>query len=70
MWAQQDLVAYTNWVNQQTDPKIREVAACTVANQLMNEQQYSEAAEWMMSSERSRGNIDQPDLPMEPVQPR
>jgi hypothetical protein len=57
MWAQQDLVAYTNWVNQQTDPKIREVAASTVANQLMNEQQYSEAAEWMMSSERSRGNI-------------
>jgi hypothetical protein len=57
MWAQQDLVGYTNWVNQQTDPKIREVAVNTVASQLMNEQQYSEAAEWMMSSERSRGNM-------------
>lgn len=57
IWAQQDLVGYTNWVNQQTDPKIREVAVETVASQLVNMEQYAEAAEWMMSSETSRGNM-------------
>lgn len=57
IWAQQDLVGYTNWVNQQTDPRIRAVAVGTVASQLVNMEQYAEAAEWMMSSERSRGNL-------------
>jgi hypothetical protein len=57
IWAKQDLVGYTNWVNQQTDPRIREVAVETVASQLVNMEQYAEAAEWMMSSERSRGNM-------------
>lgn len=57
LWARHDLVAYSNWVNQQTDPKIREVAVATVAGQLMEQQQYSEAAEWMMSAENARGNM-------------
>lgn len=57
IWAQQDLVAYTNWVNQQTDPKAREVAAATVADQLFNDGHFPEAAEWMMTSERTRSNL-------------
>ncbi len=51
MWAEQDLAAYTTWVNQQGDPTIRDRAAGTVINKLLGQQHYAEAAEWAMSSE-------------------
>lgn len=53
-WAEQDLVGYSEWVNQQTDPAIREPAAIAVINQLQGEQQYADAVEWAMSLNRSR----------------
>lgn len=50
-WATQDLAGYTNWVNGQIDPVIRDPAAGIVVNQLTRLGQFSEAAEWAMSRE-------------------
>jgi hypothetical protein len=48
-WAQQDLPGYANWVNSQSDPIIRESAAQTLINQLQNDGQFTDAADWAMS---------------------
>ncbi len=53
-WANQDLVAYTNWVNQQTDPGRHDSAIGPIISQLAELSQFSEAAEWAMSSHGSR----------------
>ncbi|MEO5713259.1 MAG: hypothetical protein ABIT37_07200 [Luteolibacter sp.] len=53
-WAAQDLVSYTNWVNQQTDPATREPAARAVISQLMQDQNFDEAADWVMSSQKTK----------------
>jgi hypothetical protein len=50
-WANQDLVSYTNWVIQQTDPAVRERAVPPVVNELATEGHYTEAIEWARSSE-------------------
>ena len=55
-WAKQDLVAYTNWVNQQSDPKIRDEAASVVISQLTQQHHYEEAVDWAMSSSKSSKN--------------
>lgn len=51
-WANQDLVSYTTWVNQQADPVIREDAVGPVVTALAELGQYPEAIEWA----RSAGN--------------
>ena len=56
-WATQDLVAYTNWVNQQSDPIIRDQAAAVVVGQLTRQHQFAEAAEWAMSSEAMQDRL-------------
>lgn len=58
-WANQDLAGYTDWVNGQADPAIRDRAANFVISQLTELGQYSEATEWAMSSEtmRARGGL-------------
>lgn len=56
-WATNDLVAYTNWVNQQTDPAVRDPAASVVVNQLTQQQQFQEAVEWASSTETTKGNM-------------
>jgi hypothetical protein len=56
-WAENDLVAYTNWVNQQTDPAVRDPAASVVVNQLTEQHQFQEAVEWASSSEKTKGNM-------------
>ncbi len=56
-WAQQDLVAYTNWVNQQNDPNIRDQAASVVVSQLTQQKHFEEALDWAMSSEKSKSNL-------------
>lgn len=48
-WAERELVGYTNWVNQQADPRIREPAARLVVSRLSVDHQYGEALEWAMS---------------------
>ena len=53
-WAGQDLVGYTNWVNQQNDPAIHATAAGMVINQLNELGQYHEALDWAMSSPKMR----------------
>lgn len=48
-WAERDLVAYTGWVNAQTNPLVREPAARRVVSRLARKQQYGEALDWAMS---------------------
>lgn len=48
-WAERDLAAYTAWVNEQTDPLVREPAARQVVSGLLKLQQYGEALDWVMS---------------------
>ena len=57
MWAELDIVAYTHWVNQHTDPKIRDTASAVLVNQLIQQEQFTEAAEWTMSSKTARDNL-------------
>ena len=57
-WANQDLVGYTNWVNQQTDPAIRNPAAGQVISQLAQMGQFTEAIEWVESSGNAEGYIN------------
>ncbi|MES2996159.1 MAG: hypothetical protein V4733_05045 [Verrucomicrobiota bacterium] len=52
-WAKQDLVSYTNWVNQQNDPAVRGPAASFVANELAERYQFEEAIEWAASAEKT-----------------
>jgi hypothetical protein len=49
-WANQDLLSYANWVNQQSDPGVREAAVGPVINQLSELGQFTEALEWARSS--------------------
>ena len=56
-WAKQDLVAYTNWVNEQSDPNTRDHAAVIVVNQLAQQMQFQEATEWAMSSEKTKTRV-------------
>lgn len=53
-WAQDDLPAYANWVNRQSDPAIRSETVTVLINQLKYDKQYPEAIEWAMSSESSK----------------
>ena len=48
-WAESDLAAYTAWVNQQSDPLVREPAARQVVSGLLGHQQFGEALDWVMS---------------------
>lgn len=57
MWAELDVVAYTHWVNRQTDPKIKDGASTVLVNQLIQQEQFTEAAEWTMSSRTARDNL-------------
>lgn len=49
-WADQDLAAYSDWVKQQKDPAVRDSATLPVVHELMQSQQFAEAAEWAMGS--------------------
>ena len=53
-WAGRDLVSYTQWVNQQSDPAVRNPAAEVVANQLMQDEHFSEALEWVATLGKSK----------------
>lgn len=53
-WAERDMEGYAHWVNRQTDPELREPAAVTLVNQLQSQQQFGEAADWVMSLRNSR----------------
>ncbi len=56
-WAQQDLEGYTDWVKQQTDPAIRDVAVMPVVSSLIESDQFADAAEWAMTSTVAKGNL-------------
>ncbi|MCU0749158.1 MAG: hypothetical protein MUF13_06380 [Akkermansiaceae bacterium] len=57
IWAELDVVSYTHWVNQQADPETRDKAASVLVNQLIQEEQFTDAAEWAMSSKTARENL-------------
>jgi hypothetical protein len=48
-WAERDLAGYTQWVNRQNDPRVREPAARLVVSRLSVDRQYGEALEWALS---------------------
>lgn len=52
-WANHDLAAYAAWVNQQTDPSIRDTSIGPVVSKLSDLGQFSEAIEWAESSSKS-----------------
>ncbi len=54
LWANQDLEGFSHWVNEQSDPAVRDPAAGAVINRLSEDQHFADAAEWAMSTERSR----------------
>lgn len=54
-WLERDPVAYTQWVNRQTDENFRDQGAGLIAKKLWQEGNYPEAAEWAMSM-RNRDN--------------
>ena len=53
-WAQEDLNAYADWINQQADPAVRAPAEDVLISGLQCKRQYATAAEWVMSSEASQ----------------
>jgi hypothetical protein len=53
-WVERDLVAYTGWVNQQTDPDVRDRGAGVLVNQLMNDEHFQDAVDWAMSMKSDR----------------
>ena len=53
-WAQDDLPAYADWVNRQSDPSIRDKAEAVLIQQLQSNEQHPEAMEWVMSRESSK----------------
>lgn len=55
-WATQDLVGFSNWVNTQNKPEIRDTGVNVVMYRLMEDGQFNEAIDWGMSSEKLRSN--------------
>lgn len=55
-WIEQDLVGYTNWVNRQTDPAVRDSGAAVVVNQLRNDGHFPDAADWALSMKSDSRN--------------
>ncbi|MES2658255.1 MAG: hypothetical protein V4689_06535 [Verrucomicrobiota bacterium] len=58
-WVQQDLVGYTDWVNQQTDTAIRQSGVSRIVSALRESSHYQEAAEWAASMDlRQTADLD------------
>jgi len=49
IWAAHAPESYANWLNSQTDPRIREPAARKLVDQLASQEQYAEALDWSLS---------------------
>jgi hypothetical protein len=62
IWMEQDLADFADWVNQQTDPTIREPATDQIISKLSREGQYPEAVEWAVRSEPIETNSKLPTL--------
>lgn len=55
-WVGQDFTGFTDWVNKQSSPKIRQYGGEVVSNQLAQMGQYEEAIEWASSNDGSNGS--------------
>ena len=58
-WATRDLEAYSAWATQQTDPRIRDVAAHVVSDRLTARGHFEEAAEWAWSGSGAGNDLEQ-----------
>lgn len=58
-WATQDLAAYTEWVNQQSDRAARDTGAAIISQNLSSKGHFAEAAEWAMSGPADTGTLNQ-----------
>ncbi|MBN8460756.1 MAG: hypothetical protein J0M04_23235 [Verrucomicrobia bacterium] len=56
-WADRDLAGYSDWVNRQTDPAVREVATLPVVHELAQTERFAEAATWAMSSAIAKSQL-------------
>ena len=56
-WANRDLAGYSDWVNRQTDPAVREVATLPVVHELAQTERFAEAATWAMTSAVARSQL-------------
>lgn len=52
-WADRDLPAFAEWVNRQTEPKVRDAATGQVISRLTSLGQFQEAAEWAVRGSAS-----------------
>ncbi len=55
-WAERDLPSYAGWVNQQTDPLVREPAAWQIVDRFSKIQQYDQALDWALALSETRNN--------------
>ena len=45
-WAYRDLPAFGDWVNEQSDPAVRDAGGSVIVSQLIEKSQFDQAAEW------------------------
>lgn len=58
-WANQNLGAFTTWLNQQTDEVLRDEGAVIISDQLRAEGHFEEAVDWELSrSTHDTGNLN------------
>lgn len=55
-WIDQDLQGYTEWLGKQTDPQVLNSGADQVIRKLRNEQNFADAAEWVVSVKGDGGH--------------
>lgn len=53
-WASRDLPEFGDWVNEQTDPAVRNAGAAVVIDQLRNKRQFAPALEWAARMQDAR----------------
>jgi hypothetical protein len=53
-WAERDLPAFTDWVDAQTDPAVRDGGGAVLIEKLTNQEEYAAAAGWAEQMQDSR----------------
>ncbi len=56
-WAKNDIAAYADWLNRQTDPDVRNPAVEVIVDQLSKRDQFQEAAEWAIGSPMMQSSL-------------
>jgi hypothetical protein len=56
-WAKNDIAAYADWLNRQTDPDVRNPAVEVMVDQLSKRDHFQEAAEWAIGSPMMQSSL-------------